>query len=159
VTLSHKFARQSRVGNFCNGRTRSTPLDPKLMYWGISDRFVTARKSLQNWPNLCHYRTSSLNKVVSEIFATKAPHPLHSTQNSCIRAFRTVPLVHESRCKKVAELVPLVHEVVSKFFTMNAPGPLHWTQNSCFGAFRTVSLLHESRCKTGRTRVIIAQVH
>jgi hypothetical protein len=34
--------------------TRSNPLDPKLMFWGISDRFVTARKSTQNWLNWCH---------------------------------------------------------------------------------------------------------
>jgi hypothetical protein len=48
VPLSHKFAKQSRVGFFRNERTRSTPLDPKLMFWGVSDRFVTARKSTQN---------------------------------------------------------------------------------------------------------------
>jgi hypothetical protein len=51
VPLSHTFAKQSHVGIFRNERTRSTPLDPKLMFWGISDRFVTARKSLQNWLN------------------------------------------------------------------------------------------------------------
>jgi hypothetical protein len=48
--LSHKFAKQSRVEIFRNERTRSTLFDPKLMFWGISDRFVTARKSMQNWP-------------------------------------------------------------------------------------------------------------
>jgi hypothetical protein len=72
--------------------------------------------------------------------------------------FRTISLVHESGCKKVAELAPLVHEVVSKFFTSNASDPLHWNQNSCFGAFQTISLLHESRCKTGRTGATIAQL-
>jgi hypothetical protein len=51
VPLTHKFAKQSLVRNFRNERPRSTPLDPKLMFWGISDRFVTARKSMQNWPN------------------------------------------------------------------------------------------------------------
>jgi hypothetical protein len=34
VALSHKFAKQSRIGIFCNGRTRSTPFDPKLMFLG-----------------------------------------------------------------------------------------------------------------------------
>jgi hypothetical protein len=48
VPLTHKFAKQSRVTIFRNERTRSTPLDPKLMFWGISDRFVTAGKSMQN---------------------------------------------------------------------------------------------------------------
>jgi hypothetical protein len=41
VPLSHKFAKQSRVGIFRKERTRSAPFDPKLMFWGISDRFVT----------------------------------------------------------------------------------------------------------------------
>jgi hypothetical protein len=54
VPLSHKFAKQNRIGIFRNERTRSTPLDPKVMFWGLSDRFVTAQKSMQNWPNWCH---------------------------------------------------------------------------------------------------------
>jgi hypothetical protein len=41
VPLSHKFAKQSRVGIFHNERTRSTPFDPKLMFWGVAGRFVT----------------------------------------------------------------------------------------------------------------------
>jgi hypothetical protein len=51
VPLVHKFAKQSRIGIFRNDRNRSTPLDTKLMFWGVSDRFVTASKSMQNWPN------------------------------------------------------------------------------------------------------------
>jgi hypothetical protein len=52
--LTPKFAKQTVVLIFRNERTRSTPLVPKLMFWGISDRFITARKSMQNWPNWCH---------------------------------------------------------------------------------------------------------
>jgi hypothetical protein len=51
VPLKHKFAKQSRIGIFRNERTRSTPLDPKLMFWGVPHRFITARKLMQNWPN------------------------------------------------------------------------------------------------------------
>jgi hypothetical protein len=51
VPLTHKFAKQTRVRNFRNECTQSTPLDAKLMFLGISDRFVSARKSMQNWPN------------------------------------------------------------------------------------------------------------
>jgi hypothetical protein len=54
VPLMPKFAKQTVILIFRNERTRSTPLDPKLMFWGISDRFVTARKLMQNWPNWCH---------------------------------------------------------------------------------------------------------
>ena len=34
--LVQKFAPRSRVGIFRNERTRSTPLDPKLIFWGLS---------------------------------------------------------------------------------------------------------------------------
>jgi hypothetical protein len=51
VPLAQKFAKQSHIGIFRNERTRSTPFDPKLMFWGIAGCFVTARKSMQNWPN------------------------------------------------------------------------------------------------------------
>jgi hypothetical protein len=74
-------------------------LDSKLMFWGISNRFVTARMSMQNWSNWCHWRTSSLNEVTFEFFATNVPDPLDWTQNLCFGAFRTVSLWHESRCK------------------------------------------------------------
>jgi hypothetical protein len=42
VPLTQKFAKQSHVGIFRNERTRSTPLDSKLKFSGISDRFVSA---------------------------------------------------------------------------------------------------------------------
>jgi len=34
--LVQKFVPRSRVGIFCNERTRSTLLDPKLMFWCVS---------------------------------------------------------------------------------------------------------------------------
>jgi hypothetical protein len=46
LPLAHKFAKQSRIRIFRTELTRSTPLDPKLMFWDVSDRFVTARKSM-----------------------------------------------------------------------------------------------------------------
>ena len=36
VELVQKFVRRSRVGIFCNKRTRSNPLEPKLTFWCIS---------------------------------------------------------------------------------------------------------------------------
>jgi hypothetical protein len=51
VPLSHKFAKKSRVRIFGNERTRSTPLDPQLMFWSISDRFVTPQKLIQTGRN------------------------------------------------------------------------------------------------------------
>jgi hypothetical protein len=43
--LTQKFAERSCVKICHNERTGSTQLDPKLMFWGVSDRFVTAGKS------------------------------------------------------------------------------------------------------------------
>ena len=34
--LVQKFVPRSRIGIFCNERTRSTPLDPKLTFWCVS---------------------------------------------------------------------------------------------------------------------------
>ena len=38
--LVQKFVPQSRVGIFRNEHTRSTPLDPKLMFWWVSYHWV-----------------------------------------------------------------------------------------------------------------------
>jgi hypothetical protein len=51
VPVMHKFAKQCRIRIFRNESTRSTPLDLKLMFWAVSDRFVTAQKSMRKWPN------------------------------------------------------------------------------------------------------------
>jgi hypothetical protein len=34
VPLAHKFAKKTHARKFRNERTRSTPLEPKLMFWG-----------------------------------------------------------------------------------------------------------------------------
>jgi hypothetical protein len=99
VPLTHKFAKRSCIGIFCNERIGYTPLDPKLMFWGILDRFVTAGKSMQNRPNWHRLRTSLLNNVTLENFATNAPDPLCWSQKSYFAPFWTVSLLHESRCK------------------------------------------------------------
>ena len=41
VELVQKFVPGSRIGIFHNERTRSTPLDPKLMFWCVSYAFRT----------------------------------------------------------------------------------------------------------------------
>jgi hypothetical protein len=53
VPLMHKFVQQSHVVIFHDERTRSTPFVSKLMFWGVSDRFVTAQILVQNgWAEL-----------------------------------------------------------------------------------------------------------
>jgi hypothetical protein len=49
--LMHKFVQRSSIKIFCKERTRSTLLDPKLMFSGVLERFVTAQTLVQNRPN------------------------------------------------------------------------------------------------------------
>src|SRR6185503_10137669 len=82
VQLMQKFVPQSCVGSFCNKCTRSTPLDPKLLFCSVVfgciwDRFVALRYSVENGTNYCNKCKSSSHKVVLEFFATNPPYPLH----------------------------------------------------------------------------------
>jgi hypothetical protein len=54
---------------------------------------------VQNGPNWCHECEGSLNKVATQFFTRNAPNPVHWYRNSCFGAFRTVSLLHETRCK------------------------------------------------------------
>jgi hypothetical protein len=109
VPLTHKFAKESRVPIFRNERTRSTPLDAKLIFWGILDRFVTAQKSLQNWPNSRHYRTSSLNEVASKCFATNGSIQSNGPKTHVLGHFG--PFRYSTKFDaKQAEQVPLTHK-------------------------------------------------
>ena len=79
--------------NFSQQTTRSTPLDPNLMFRGLSyylGAFGTVcwlQHSVQNGPNWCK---SSCHKVASEFFVAIAPDPPHWTLNSCFGVFRTM---------------------------------------------------------------------
>jgi hypothetical protein len=53
MSLMHKFVQRCRVRIFRNKRTQFTPLDPKLMFCELWDRFITARTLVQNGPNWC----------------------------------------------------------------------------------------------------------
>jgi hypothetical protein len=99
VPLTHKFTKRSYVGIFRNERTWSTPLDPKLMFLGISDRFVTSTKVDAKVAELEQLTHMFAKWSCVGISTTNAPDPLHWTQNSCLRAFQTIPLLHESWCK------------------------------------------------------------
>ena len=82
--LVQKFV-HLRVGIFRNECTRSTPLDPKLMFWCvlfylgcIEDRLVALQNSVQNGPNRCK---STCHEVASEFIARNTPDPHHWTLN------------------------------------------------------------------------------
>ena len=79
--LVQKFVPRSRVGIFRNECTRSTPLDPKLMFWSVS--YYLGAFGIVWFPYETRCKTSrtsakvSCHEVGSDFFATKAPiHPM-----------------------------------------------------------------------------------
>src|SRR6185312_15438529 len=77
--LVQKFAPRSRVGIFHSERTRSTPLDSKLMFWCVSYYlgvfgivWLPYKILVQNGLKWCK---SSCYEVVSEFFTTN--HSIH----------------------------------------------------------------------------------
>jgi len=116
--LLQKFVPQSRVGIFRNESTRSTPCDPKLMFWCVSyhlDAFVTVRLPYET---RCKTgRTSAKVRATKSsriVFATNAPNPPYWTLNSCFGAFCTV-LVHLQPFGCLAKLGVKRFELVQKF--------------------------------------------
>ena len=141
-----KFVPRSHVRIFHNERTRSTPLDSKLMFctiWMHLGPFGCLTKLRANGPKWCK---SSCHEDVSEFFATNVPiHPIEPKTHVwyyfilflCIW-HRSVALQNSVRnrpnwCKSSC------HEVASEFFATNATDPPHCTLNSCtviFGCTR-----------------------
>ena len=92
--LVQKFVPRSRVEVYHDKRTRSTPLDPKLMFWCISyhlDPFGTVRLPYETQGKTG--RTSAKVRATKSsriFFMTNAPDPPHLTLNSCFGAFCSV---------------------------------------------------------------------
>ena len=82
---SAKVRARSCVRIFRKERTRSTPLDPKLMFWCISYHMGTFGAVWLPYETRCKTgRTSaksSCHEVASEFFATNALDPPHWTLN------------------------------------------------------------------------------
>ena len=107
-----KFVSRCLVRNFRNERSRSTQLEPKLMFWCVSfhlGAFGTVLLQHETW---CKTRqTGAINAkvcatVLFEFFGTNAPDPYHWTLNSCFGVFLSVrvhfgtfSLLHETWCK------------------------------------------------------------
>jgi hypothetical protein len=85
VQLMHKFVKQCCIRIFAMNA-------PNPLHWtqnssSVSD-LVSAWKSVQNWPNFCHKRTSLVNEDVLEFFATNAPDPLHGIKTQVLGCFK-----------------------------------------------------------------------
>ena len=107
--LVQKFVLRSRVGIFCNERTRSTPLDPKLMFWYVCTILVHLGP-FGCLTKLGAKRAEQVQKVVPQscvgIFHNKRnrSNPLdhkltYWCVSYCLGAFGTVRLPYETRCE------------------------------------------------------------
>jgi len=105
----HKFVPRSRVGIFRKERTRSTPLDPKLMFWCISYHFGAFGAFWFPYETRCKTgRTSAKVRAMKSLrnFLQRT-HVTHQWDIKlmfwCISyflgAFETVWLPYETRCK------------------------------------------------------------
>src|SRR6185312_11675712 len=165
--LVQKFVPRTCVEIFHNECTRSTPLDPKLMFWFVSYYLGAFGTVWLPYENRCKTgRTSdSGHEVVSEFFATNAPDPPHWTLNRCFGAFHTI-WVHSGPFVCLTKLGAKRAELVQKFVprgrvgifrnertrsTLLYPKLMFWCVSYYLGAFGTVWLPYETRCKTGRT--------
>ena len=103
--------------NFSQRSIRSTPLDPNLMFRGLSyylGAFGTVcwlQHSVQNGPNWCK---SSCHEVASEFFVGIAPDPPHWTLNSCFGVFCTI-WMHLGPFDCLTKLSAKQAELVQKF--------------------------------------------
>ena len=138
--LVQKFVPRSRVGIFRNERTRSIPVDPKLMFWCVLFYLGALRTIWLRYETRCKTgRTSAKVRARSRI---------RIFRNECTRstpldpklmfwcvlfylgALRTVWLPYKTWCKTGRTSAKVrATKLCRNFFATNAPEPPHWTLN------------------------------
>ena len=125
---------------FCNESTRSTPLDPKLMFWCVSNYMGAFGTVWLPYETRCK-TAEQVQKVVPRsrvrIFRNERsrstpldPKLMFWCVSYYLGAFGTVWLPYETRCK-TGRTSAKVHATKSyrNFFVTNAPDPPRWTLN------------------------------
>ena len=156
--LVQKFVARSRVGIFRNERTRSIPVDPKLMFWCVLFYWVHCG------PFGCVMKLSAKRAELVQKFVPRSRVRIFCNEHTrstpldpkqmfwCVSfylgAFRTVWLPNESRCKTGRTSAKV--RARSRVGIFRAK--LTFLCVSYYsGAFRTVWLPYGTRCKLGRT--------
>ena len=95
--LVQKFVPRSRVGIFLNERTRSTPMDPKLMFWYVSYYLGAFGAVWLPYESLCE-----MGRTSAKVRATPLdPKLMFWCISYYFGAFGTIWLPYETRCKTV----------------------------------------------------------
>jgi len=119
ANLEQKFVPRNRVEIFCNERTRSTLLDPKLMFWRILYYFGVFGTVWSPYETRCKMgQKVCFHEVASKFFATNAPDPPHCILNSCFGMFRII-CVHFEQFGLFTKLGAKRAELVQKFMPRN----------------------------------------
>src|SRR6185437_3811598 len=156
--LVQKFVRRSRIGVFHDERTRSTPLDPKLMFCCISYHLSAFGTVWLPYETRCKTGKILCHDVALKFFATNAPDPPHWTLNSCFGEFRTI-WVHLGPFGCLTKLGAKWVELVQNFVPRSRvrvfrdecnrstpldPKLMFWCVSYHLGAFVTVFLPYET---------------
>jgi len=177
-----KFVPQCLVRIFCNECLRSTPLDPKLMFWRISFHlggferpFGYCTKLSAKWANLVPLKQKFVPQSLVRNSQNECSRSTYWTLSSCFHAFLSIwvhlgPFRYHTKLKaKRAKLVQLMQKFVPwcpvRIFhnehsrsTPLDPKLMFWYISFRLGAFGTISLLHKTRCKMGQPGAIKAKV-
>jgi len=170
-----KFVPRSCVGIFRNERTRSTPLDPNLMFWCVSYYLGAFGTVWLPYETRCKMGRTSAKFVPRSrvgIFRNERSRSIPVVPKLmfwCVLfnlgALRTVWLRYETRCKtgrtsaKVGatksrrnflQRTHPIHPIMHPIHPLD-PKLMFWCVLYYFIAFGTVWLRYETRCKTGRT--------
>ena len=152
-----KFVPQRRFGIFCNERTRSIPLDPKLMFWCISyylGAFGTVWLPYEKGAKRAELVQKFVHEVASDFFHNERTRstPLDPKLtfwfvSYYLGAFRTVCLPNESRCKTGRTSVK-VRAIFCNERTKSTPlnaKLTFWCVSYYSGAFGTIWLPYGTR--------------
>ena len=164
--LVQKFVPRSRVGIFRNERTRSTPFDPKLTFWCISNHlgasatiwlpYKTRGKTGRTSAKVCAMKSRRNERTRSTPLDPKLTFWCISY---LLGAFGSIWLPYETLWKTggsfLQKFVP--RSCVGIFrnertrSTPLDPKLMFWCVSYYLGTFGAVWLPYETRCKTGRT--------
>ena len=181
VQLMQKFVQRCLIRIFQNERSRSTPLDPKLMFWCVSFCLGAFGTVSLLHKTCCKTRQTVqlMQKFVPwclvRIYATNAPDPHHSSLRSSFGVFLSVRVhfgpfryctKHGAKRAKLVQLIQkLLQRCLVRIFRNERsqskpldPKLMFWFVSFRLGAFGTVSLLHKTCCKTRQTGAINAKV-
>ena len=138
--LVQKLVPRGRIGIFCNERTRSTPLEPKLTFWCVS-YYLGAFGAV--W--LPYETRCKTGRTSSKVRATKSRRNFRKERTRSppldpklmfwwvsyyLVAFGTVWLPYGIWCKPSQTSVKVCATKSRKnFFASIAPDPPHWTLN------------------------------